>query len=175
MCSCCKLLLVPYCTPLFVRHRRGAEHGEQRTVRMFSQLRYRCEHLLNYGTGTGSVLYCTVRYSGPSPACTVRVLVRLYCSTVVPYFTPNIILRARTSTSREVQYSSVPYVFSHKYGTVLLCTFTKLLRYRYRTAVYGTQAPLLLVLVRVRDCTLLYCTRSVLYFKQYSPCSYEYR
>ena len=56
-----------------------------------------------------------------------------------------------------------------------MCTFTKLLRYRYRTAVYGTQAPLLLVLVRVRDCTVLYCTRTVLYFKQYSPCSYEYR
>ena len=62
-------------------------------------------------------------------------------------------------------------------STVLLCTFTKLLRYRYRTAVYGTQAPLLLVrvLVRVRDCTVLYCTRTVLYFIQYSPCSYEYR
>ena len=132
-----------YCTrtPFFVRHRRGAEHGEQRTVRMFS-------HLLTYGTGT--VLYCTVLR--PPPLLLVQYQYSyLYDDCTASYRTLlqtlfSVLVRVRV----EVQYSSVPYRTCFPTSTVLSCTFTKLLRYRYRTAVYGTQAPLLLVLVRVR-------------------------
>ena len=132
-------------------------------------LRYCCAHLLNY---TVPVPYRTVRYIGPCSSSACTTVLHSYRT----LFTSK--LRARTV---EVQYSSVPYVFSHKHGTVVHIYYSKL-RYRYRTAVYGTQAPfcLLVLIVRVRQCTVLYCTvlccaRTVLYFKQYSPCWYEYR
>ena len=74
--------------------------------------------------GTGTVPYCTVHR--PLFIC----LYEYHCTALVPYFTSNIILRARRSTvdlqrsvirfsTVEVHYSSEPYVFSHKYGTVV--------------------------------------------------------
>ena len=116
---------------------------------MFSQVRYRCEHKLNYGTGT--VLYCTE----------LRPLSCLYeylydCTAVVPYFTSIIILRARTSTSRgTVQLRSVRVFPQLRYccahllnyygtGTVPQCTVLRplsclyLYSYEYATVLYCT-------------------------------------
>ena len=47
--------------------------------------------------GTGTVLYCTVLRP---PLLLVQYEYLYDCTAVVPYFTSNIILRARTSTSR---------------------------------------------------------------------------
>ena len=79
-----------------------------------------------YVCSYGTVLLCTfTKLYGTStvPYCTVHrplfiCLYEYHCTALVPYFTSNIILRARRSTV-EVQYSSEPYVFSQKYGTVV--------------------------------------------------------
>ena len=118
---------------------------------MFSQVRYRCEHLLNYGTGT--ILYCTEL----RPACTSTVRVLVYdCTAVVPYFTSIIILRARTSTSRgtvqlrsvrvfpQVRYCCAHLLNYYGTGTVPQCTVLRplsclyLYSYEYATVLYCT-------------------------------------
>ena len=135
---------------------------------MLSQVRY-CygAHLLqvpyiNYGTG--AVPYCTVH----------RPLSCLYststCTTVLHSY--RTLLQTLFSVLVEVQYNSVPYVFSHKYGTVVHIYYTTVpvpyrsVRYSGPSLACTVQYSYLLVrlVLRVRDCTVLYCTVLVPYF-----------
>ena len=119
---------------------------------MFSQVRYRCEHLLNYGI---PVPYCTVRNLGPSPACTstVRVLVRLYCSRTVLYFNhyysspcsyvySTVAFRIRVFP--QVRYCCAHLLNYYGTGTVPQCTVLRplsclyLYSYEYATVLYCT-------------------------------------
>ena len=120
---------------------------------MFSQVRYRCEHLLNYGTGT--VLYCTelrplsCLYEYSTSTCTT--VLQSYRTLLQSLF--SVLVRVRV----EVQYSSVSYVFSHKYGTVVhIYLETTTVRVPYRSVRYS--GPSLAACTCTRTSTRLYCT-----------------
>ena len=115
---------------------------------MFSQVRYCCAHLLNYGTGI--VPYCTV----------LRPLSCLYststCTTVLHSYRTllQILFSVLVRVLVEVQYSTVTY---RTYPQVRYCC-AHLLNYSTGTVPHCTVLRPLSCLYLYEYATVLYCT-----------------